>query len=216
MHVRLQQVRFLSNEASTLSGKDIYEYTVESIDHCSSLPAASPVVGEKRRRSESSGSRSEEQDDGNYGALSPDPLHIEGADSPPPDPTSSSLRFTQVAEKTRSTIAHRWTRPPSQLIPEVQEGAGGTDNETEEEEDSEQLQGVDEDGGSFVDGDEDGGGNESGNEEAENEDDGADNPDVSLSGTDIPPITFWDRISDDLAYELMTVGMCVSDDHSSY
>jgi hypothetical protein len=186
------------------------------MDHCLSLLADSPAVGEKQQCSESSRSRSGEQENGMYGALTPDLPHIESTDSPLPDSTNSSLRFMQVAEKTRSTIAHCWTCPPSQLIPEIQEGADGTDNETEEEEDSEQLQEVDEDGGSFVDGNKNGGGNESGNAEAKNEDDEADNPDVSLSGTNISSIMFWDHISDDLAYELMTAGTCVSDDHLSY
>ncbi|XP_006459840.1 hypothetical protein AGABI2DRAFT_142249 [Agaricus bisporus var. bisporus H97] len=159
----------------------------------------------KRQRSKSPTDQSEEwQEDGRFGAASPEPPQIEDTDFLYQDPPSSlSPRAIRVAEKTRQIITNRWRDPPSQPTPDVQEDACDDDYENEEE-DLEWIRG--EDGNSVhasdnISDDE----RESESEDEEDEDkDGVGDLTVGLSRTDIPSLSFWDRLSDDLAHRLMT------------
>ncbi|EKM74187.1 hypothetical protein AGABI1DRAFT_95810, partial [Agaricus bisporus var. burnettii JB137-S8] len=98
----------------------------------------------KQRRSKLPTDQSEEwQEDGRFGAASPEPPQIEDTDFLYQDPPSSlSPRAIRVAEKTRQIITNRWRNPPSQPTPDVQEDACDDDYENEEE-DLEWIQGED-------------------------------------------------------------------------
>ncbi|KAF7773523.1 hypothetical protein Agabi119p4_5690 [Agaricus bisporus var. burnettii] len=217
-------VSYPTRRAHVAAKRAIAGEAEHAIDQPQPLRDTNVVAGRKRRRLTFFGDYYEEEqiDGSDFPPYRDDePPQANDVNSPPFHDQEAGLRSIHVDTRNQETIAQRWSSS-SRPIPgsSQREEEGLDDDEAEDSEDSsedwEDNNDLNDGIGEHEDRSEEGAEEEDQSErnEDENEDDSQDganenedSEDVSAPCTDIVSISFWDRISDELAYKLMTTGL---------